>query len=44
MDNHLFPSEMISSELSEIVGSDYVSVAESDKFIYSTGWAWMPQM
>jgi alkyldihydroxyacetonephosphate synthase len=44
MENNLFLSEMIRSELSEIVGPDFVSVAESDKFIYSTDWAWMPQM
>ena len=44
MENNLFLTEMIRSELSEIVGPDFVSVAESDKFIYSTDWAWMPQM
>lgn len=44
MEKNLFLSEMIRSELSEVVGSDFVSVAESDKFIYSTDWAWMPQM
>jgi hypothetical protein len=44
MEENLFLSEMIRSELSEIVGPDFVSVAESDKFIYSTDWAWMPQM
>jgi alkyldihydroxyacetonephosphate synthase len=44
MENNLFLSEMIRSELGEIVGSDFVSVEESDKFIYSTDWAWMPQM
>jgi alkyldihydroxyacetonephosphate synthase len=44
MENNLFLSEMIRSELSEIVGPDFISVAESDKFIYSTDWAWMPQM
>jgi hypothetical protein len=43
MEEHLFLSEMIRSELSEIVGLDFVSDAESDKFIYSTDWAWMPQ-
>ncbi len=44
MENNLFLKEMILSELSEIVGPDFVSVKESDKFIYSTDWAWMPQM
>jgi alkyldihydroxyacetonephosphate synthase len=44
MENNLFLSEMIRSELGEIVGPDFVSVEESDKFIYSTDWAWMPQM
>ncbi len=39
-----FPSEMIRSELEEIVGSHYISVAESDKLVYSTDWSWMPQM
>ena len=44
MENNLFLTEMILSELSEIVGPDFVSVKESDKFVYSTDWAWMPQM
>ena len=44
MERDLFLAEMIRSELSEIVGPDFVSVAENDKFIYSTDWAWMPQM
>jgi alkyldihydroxyacetonephosphate synthase len=37
-------SEMIRSELEEVVGSDFISVSENDKLIYSTDWSWMPQM
>jgi alkyldihydroxyacetonephosphate synthase len=44
MEQNLFLNEMIRSELSEIVGPDFVSVEEADKFVYSTDWAWMPQM
>jgi alkyldihydroxyacetonephosphate synthase len=44
MDQSLFKIEMIRSELGEIVGHEYVSVDESDKLVYSTDWAWMPQM
>jgi alkyldihydroxyacetonephosphate synthase len=40
----LFPSEMIRSELEEIVGEHFISVKETDKLIYSTDWSWMPQM
>src|SRR3990170_2190973 len=39
-----FLMEMIRSELAEIVGLDYVSTKESDKLVYSSDWAWMPQM
>ena len=39
-----FLYEMIRSELVEIVGLDFVSTEESDKLVYSTDWAWMPQM
>jgi len=39
-----FPSEMIRSELEEIVGENFVSVKETDKLVYSTDWSWMPQM
>jgi len=39
-----FPSEMIRSELEEIVGEHFVSVKETDKLVYSTDWSWMPQM
>jgi len=41
---HLFPSEMIRSELEEIVGEHFISVKETDKLVYSTDWSWMPQM
>lgn len=44
MERDLFLVEMIRSELAEIVGQEHVSMAESDKLIYSTDWAWMPQM
>ena len=44
MQSDLFLIEMIRSELAEIVGQEYVSVAESDKLVYSTDWSWMPQM
>jgi len=40
----LFPSEMIRSELEEIVGAHFISVKETDKLVYSTDWSWMPQM
>ncbi|HEY53303.1 MAG TPA: FAD-binding oxidoreductase, partial [Caldilineae bacterium] len=40
----LFPTEMIRSELEEIVGQHFISVDESDKLVYSTDWSWMPQM
>jgi alkyldihydroxyacetonephosphate synthase len=42
--NLLFPSEMIRSELEEIVGAHFISVKETDKLVYSTDWSWMPQM
>ena len=44
MERNLFPIEMIRSELEEIVGSQNISVKESDKLVYSTDWSWMPQM
>ena len=44
MQHYRFRSEMIRSELEEIVGPDNISVDESDKFVYSTDWSWMPQM
>ncbi len=44
MERALFRTEMIRSELAEIAGPDHVSVDESDKLVYSTDWAWMPQM
>jgi alkyldihydroxyacetonephosphate synthase len=39
-----FHYEMIRSELEQIVGPHFISVAESDKLVYSTDWSWMPQM
>jgi alkyldihydroxyacetonephosphate synthase len=44
MKDHQFFSEMIRSELLEIVGADYISIRESDKLVYSCDWSWMPQM
>ena len=44
MTNNLFLSEMIRSELEDIVGVDFISVSETDKLVYSTDWSWMPQM
>ena len=44
MDQAQFLVEMIQSELGEIVGHDFISIAESDKLVYSTDWSWMPQM
>ena len=44
MDRSLFLREMIRSELVEIVGEAFVSTDETDKLVYSTDWAWMPQM
>jgi alkyldihydroxyacetonephosphate synthase len=37
-------SEMIRSELEEVVGQDFISVDKSDLLVYSTDWSWMPQM
>lgn len=37
-------SEMIRSELAEVVGESHISTSESDKLVYSTDWSWMPQM
>ena len=44
MHRGVFQSEMIRSELEEVVGPDFISVKESDKLVYSTDWSWMPQM
>ncbi len=44
MDRSQFLNEMIRSELVEIVGEAFVSTDETDKLVYSTDWAWMPQM
>lgn len=37
-------SEMIRSELAEVVGEAFISTRESDRLVYSTDWSWMPQM
>lgn len=44
MERDLFLTEMIRSELEEIVGADHLSAKESDKLVYSSDWSWMPQM
>ena len=37
-------SEMIRSELEEVVGEAYISTNETDRLVYSTDWSWVPQM
>lgn len=37
-------SEMIRSELEEVVGPHFISIKKNDKLVYSTDWSWMPQM
>ncbi|NIM99690.1 MAG: FAD-binding protein [candidate division Zixibacteria bacterium] len=37
-------SEMVRSELEDIVGESYISTDETEKLVYSTDWSWMPQM
>ena len=37
-------SEMIRSELEEVVGRDFISTDKIDQLVYSTDWSWMPQM
>jgi alkyldihydroxyacetonephosphate synthase len=37
-------SEMIRSELEDVVGEAYISTDETDKLVYSKDWSWMPQM
>ena len=37
-------SEMIRSELEEVVGQDFITVDKTDRLVYSTDWSWMPQM
>ena len=44
MNRNEFRTEMIRSELEDIVGQHFISVDESDKLVYSTDWSWMPQM
>ena len=43
-DPRAFHYEMIRSELEEVVGEDYISTREADRFIYSSDWFWPPQM
>ncbi|UCH26594.1 MAG: FAD-binding oxidoreductase [Trueperaceae bacterium] len=38
------PSQMLASELEEIVGEAHISTKETDKLVYSTDWFWVPQM
>ncbi len=44
MNRTQFRSEMIRSELEEIVGAEYIRTDENSKLVYSTDWSWMPQM
>ena len=37
-------TEMIRSELAEVVGDAHVSTAEMDRLVYATDWFWLPQM
>jgi len=37
-------TETVLNELTDLLGSDYVSTRESDKLVYSTDWSWMLQM
>jgi alkyldihydroxyacetonephosphate synthase len=39
-----FTAEMVRSELEDVVGPEHISVAETDRLVYSTDWSWMPQM
>ncbi|MDX1522511.1 MAG: FAD-binding oxidoreductase [Anaerolineae bacterium] len=36
--------DALQTELSTLLGSEHVSVRESDKLVYSTDWSWMLQM
>lgn len=44
MQHVVFRTEMIRSEIEEIVGSHFITTDETDKLVYSTDWSWMPQM
>ena len=37
-------SEMIRSELEEVVGTDHISTDDTDRLVYATDWFWLPQM
>src|SRR4029078_7348744 len=37
-------TEMVRTELIDVVGEAHVSVRASDKLVYATDWSWMPQM
>ena len=37
-------TEMVLTELIDIVGEEHVSTRASDKLVYATDWSWMPQM
>jgi len=37
-------TEMIRTELEQVVGIDHISTSEADKLVYSTDWFWLPQM
>lgn len=39
-----FTLEMIRSELEDVVGPDHISIADTDRLVYSIDWSWMPQM
>ncbi len=39
-----FPVDKIYNELASLLGSEHVSVRDSDKLVYSTDWSWMLQM
>src|ERR1044072_4852784 len=40
---HDFQREAIYSELSDILGVDFVSIRPSDRLVYATDWSWMSQ-
>jgi alkyldihydroxyacetonephosphate synthase len=43
-DPRKFHYEMIRSELEEVVGEGHISTRDSDRFVYSSDWFWLPQM
>ncbi len=44
MEPDRFNTEMVRSELEEVVGSAHISTRESDRLVYSCDWFWLPQM